>query len=182
MTNIREKIEEMASRRSIPSPTRTLVFFNELDNESNKLLSSALRTETATEEEIFSLTSDLLNLWVQGDSQLARSIFGNIYDLRKSPLIATLTGYKNQMRFWIGQPGAVGQSHCDSAGEPYLVEIRSFPGGRRIPEKYIDLTSQIIARPFKLPNNGMVFAKGNESNIPKYFEDFTRRFQKIDYY
>ncbi len=122
--------------------------------------------EHATEEERYTLTKDLLELWFKGDKKLAEKVFGNFYGVHQdAPIVATVTGNWRELRFWIGQPGIVRDNHCDAGGETILAEVVNHQ--KDIDTRYFDIALKMIGNPVGLMHQGMVFATGKEFNRPK---------------
>ncbi|MFA6022758.1 MAG: hypothetical protein WC781_01580 [Candidatus Pacearchaeota archaeon] len=177
----KQRLIDLVERRSIigklPKPTE--ISFT-LNKDFNYHALNEISGMLPSEEERFTLTKDVLELWCSKDEESANKVFGNIWrDKHDIPLIATLTGDRKQLRFWVDKAGTVDIDHCDSCGVFYLLQAYNCP----IPEAYIELASKIIAPPFRLLNKGLVFGKGNEPNLPKYWRNgyYPVNNSKIDY-
>jgi len=168
--NLLDRLNEMASREE-PKIGTTVWYMNGnqalVESSGYQLIKDALRPQTASDEEIFNLTEELVELWYHGNIDEAYNVFGQVHrENIDNPLIATLTGFHNELRFWVGKAGCVGKTHCDSAGACVPFNIVNRNG---LEKRYIDMASRIISTPYILPNGGMVFAKGDELNLPSHY-------------
>jgi hypothetical protein len=130
--------------------------------------------QNETDDSRVELTRGLLDLWCKGDSTEARTIFGHAYQkYGKQPLVATLTGRHNQLRYWLEQGAErVEMTHTDSCGDEYLFEISTRPRFLHEQEvnpirlEYLTMALELLGGVFELPNGGKVYGRGDEENRP----------------
>ncbi|MDO8556076.1 MAG: hypothetical protein Q7R96_02790 [Nanoarchaeota archaeon] len=156
------RIAMLASRK-----THNIDFLVNAQHE-DKHLAIAEAFAHANEHEKYDLTRDLLEVWIEGYSE-GSDIFGRVHPEKKRiPLVATLTGKGNELRFWIDQPGSVGMDHCDANGRLYLASITT-ESGEPVRDCYKELATHLLGSPLKLPNKALVFTKGTETNRPIHY-------------
>lgn len=177
-----ELIERKTIQSKLPELTQIVFPWEKEDSDSKEYILHKI-FNNLPEDDRFFLTRDILELWCSEDEESAEKVFGNTwgnileYWRKHIPLIATLTGDRKQLRFWVNKAGSVDIDHCDSCGDLYLLQVYN----NQMPRPYIDLASELIAKPFHLPNNGLVFGKGNEPNLPKYWRRHVGDRHEINY-
>src|SRR3989344_7698215 len=125
-----ELIEKKTVQSKLPELTEIIFPWEKYSyppEERNAPLNKIFRS--LPEDERYILTRDILELWISQDEESAKKVFGNAsgnileYWRKHIPLIATLTGDRKQLRFWVEQAGSVDRDYCDSAGNLYLLQV-----------------------------------------------------------